>query len=59
MVEFALPRNSKVTKGKTWPRPEGVRDRRAIREFRVYRWNPEDGANPRMDTYFVDRDDFE
>ena len=26
-------------------------------EFRIYRWNPDDGANPRVDTYYVDRDD--
>ena len=54
MVEFALPKNSKITGGKTWPKPAGASE---TREFRVYRWNPEDGANPRMDTYFVDRDD--
>ena len=54
MVQFTLPKNSRVTPGKTWPRPA-----HAIhgREFRVYRWNPDDGKNPRMDTYFVDLDD--
>jgi succinate dehydrogenase / fumarate reductase iron-sulfur subunit len=57
MVEFALPKNSKVTKGKTWPRPEDVRDRRAIREYRVYRWSPDDNENPRIDTYYVDTND--
>jgi succinate dehydrogenase / fumarate reductase, iron-sulfur subunit len=57
MVEFALPKNSKVTKGKTWPRPEDVRDRRAIREYRVYRWSPDDDENPRIDTYYVDTND--
>jgi len=53
MVEFALPKNSRVTTGKTWPRPDG----KNLQEFRIYRWNPDDGANPRVDTYFVDRDD--
>jgi succinate dehydrogenase / fumarate reductase, iron-sulfur subunit len=57
MVEFTLPNNSKVTKGKTWPGPQDVRDRRALREFRIYRWNPEDGKNPRIDTYYVDTGD--
>ena len=54
MVQLTLPKNSRVTPGKTWPRPA-----HAIygREFRVYRWNPDDGKNPRMDTYFVDLDD--
>ncbi len=26
-------------------------------EFRIYRWNPDDDANPHIDTYYVDRDD--
>ena len=26
-------------------------------EFRIYRWNPDDGQNPSVDTYYVDRDD--
>ncbi len=26
-------------------------------EVRVYRWDPEDGQNPRVDTYYVDRGD--
>ncbi len=43
MVEFALPKNSKITGGKTWPKPAGATD---VREFRVYRWNPDDGKNP-------------
>lgn len=54
MVEFALPRNSRPVPGKTWPKPVGAMN---IREFRVYRWNPEDGENPRIDTYFVNLDD--
>jgi succinate dehydrogenase / fumarate reductase, iron-sulfur subunit len=28
-----------------------------LREFRIYRWNPDDGGNPRIDTYFVDAED--
>jgi succinate dehydrogenase / fumarate reductase iron-sulfur subunit len=54
MVQFTLPRNSKVTEGKTWPYPQEARD---LREFRIYRWNPDDGRNPRLDTYYVDSDD--
>ncbi|MDX1580319.1 MAG: succinate dehydrogenase iron-sulfur subunit, partial [Alphaproteobacteria bacterium] len=51
MVEFALPRNSKIKKGKNFKAPEGAGK---IKTFKVYRWNPEDGENPRMDTYEVD-----
>src|SRR6185312_12345259 len=54
MVELTLPRNSKVVPGKTWNKPAS---KRGWKEFRVYRWNPDDGQNPRMDTYWVDLDD--
>src|SRR5438874_13237364 len=54
MVEFALPKNSKITGGKTWPKPAGATE---TREFKVYRWNPDDGKNPGIDTYFVDTQD--
>ena len=51
MVELTLPKNSKVTEGKTWPKPANAK---RPREYRIYRWNPEDGANPRVDTYTID-----
>jgi succinate dehydrogenase / fumarate reductase, iron-sulfur subunit len=54
MVQFALPANSRVGTGKTWPKHG---DSKSQTEFRVYRWNPDDNQNPRMDTYFVDRSD--
>jgi succinate dehydrogenase / fumarate reductase iron-sulfur subunit len=53
MVQLRLPKNSRMSVGRTWPRPEGATN---LRTFRVYRWDPEDGANPRVDTYFVDLD---
>jgi succinate dehydrogenase / fumarate reductase iron-sulfur subunit len=54
MVEFTLPKNSKITQGKTWPSKPGAKRET---EVRVYRWDPEDGQNPRVDTYYVDRGD--
>jgi succinate dehydrogenase / fumarate reductase iron-sulfur subunit len=51
MVQLTLPRNSKVGVGKTWNKPAA---RRGWKEFRIYRWNPEDGRNPRLDTYWVE-----
>jgi succinate dehydrogenase / fumarate reductase iron-sulfur subunit len=54
MAKFALPKNSQMTEGKTWPKPENAA---RLTPFRVYRWNPDDSANPRIDTYYVDRDD--
>ena len=54
MVEFTLPKNSKITKGQTWPHaPKAAHES----EFHIYRWSPDDGANPRIDTYYVDRGD--
>src|SRR3990172_6684311 len=54
MVAFTLPKNSKVKEGKVWDRPQGAT---RLREYRVYRWSPDDGANPHVDTYYVDLDD--
>ena len=53
MAEFTLPKNSKVTEGKHWPRPMSAGK---TTEFRIYRWSPDDDANPRVDTYHVDRE---
>ena len=54
MVELALPKNSQVKPGKTWPKPAHAK---ALKEFRIYRWDPDTGDNPRLDTYFIDRED--
>ncbi|MEX6723298.1 succinate dehydrogenase iron-sulfur subunit [Parapedomonas caeni] len=51
MAEFALPANSKVGKGRVFKAPAGAKQ---VRTFQIYRWNPDDGANPRMDSYEVD-----
>lgn len=53
MVEFALPANSKIGKGQNHKAPSGTK---RVKTFSVYRWNPDDGQNPRMDTYEVDLD---
>ncbi|HMF07215.1 MAG TPA: 2Fe-2S iron-sulfur cluster-binding protein, partial [Methylocella sp.] len=54
MVQFTLPQNSRVQTGKTWPRQGEPKN---LVEFKIYRWNPDDNQNPRLDTYFVDRTD--
>jgi succinate dehydrogenase / fumarate reductase iron-sulfur subunit len=53
MVELTLPQNSRIGRGKTWEAPA---DASNVKSFRIYRWNPEDGQNPRIDTYKVDLD---
>jgi len=53
MAEFSLPANSKVQTGKHWPAAEGV-TRKKI--FKIYRYDPDSGENPHLDTYEVDLD---
>ncbi len=53
MVEFTLPANSKIGKGQTHQAAAGSAN---SKNFRVYRWNPDDGKNPVVDTYEIDLD---
>ena len=53
MVEFTLPKPSRVKKGKLWKAPKGAKNTRRIH---VYRWNEDDGGNPKMDIFEVDMD---
>ena len=53
MVEFTLPANSKVGKGQTHGADA---DATRVRRFRVYRYDPDSGENPRLDTFDVDVD---
>ena len=52
MAEFALPANSKIGVGETY-KAAGAKN---IKTFKVYRWTPDDGQKPRIDTYEVDMD---
>jgi len=53
MVEFNLPANSKVGAGKTVKAPEGAS---RIKKFKIYRYDPDSGGNPVLDTFEVDLD---
>jgi len=53
MAEFTLPKNSVVQKGKTYPAPTGATN---IQVVEIYRWDPDSGENPRIDTYNLDLD---
>ena len=53
MVQLRLPANSKIRTGKSWPQSD---DATRTKTFKVYRWNPDDGQNPRIDTYEVGLD---
>ncbi|MEZ5774729.1 MAG: succinate dehydrogenase iron-sulfur subunit [Hyphomicrobiaceae bacterium] len=52
MAQLTLPRNSTIRDGRSWNAPTG-----RSRAFRIYRYDPDTGANPRVDTYHVDLDD--
>ena len=51
MAEFRLPLNSRPVKGVTHAAPPGAR---ALRTLRIYRFNPDSGANPRVDSFQLD-----
>ena len=53
MAKFTLPKNSQIVQGKTWPKGEG----KSLKAFKIYRWDPETGENPRLDTYYIDTED--
>ena len=48
MAEFRLPANSRIVKGVTHRAAAGARE---VRTFRIYRFNPDSGENPRLDTF--------
>ena len=51
MAQFVLPKNSRITAGRHHPAPAGAGK---TRTFKIYRYDPETGENPRWDTYDVD-----
>lgn len=55
MAEFTLPKNSKIGKGKTI---DVANSATRTKTFNVYRWEPDSGENPSMDTFILDLDKF-
>ena len=54
MAEFTLPPNSRVQPGKTHAKPAAAK---RARNFRIYRFDPDSGENPRLDVYTLDMAD--
>ena len=52
MAKFTLPKNSKISKGK-----EHNSSSSSTKAFKIYRYDPDDEKNPRVDTYHVDLND--
>ena len=48
MVQFHLPKNSKVEKGKTHNKSDG-------KKFNIYRFDPEKNENPKIDTFYIEK----
>jgi succinate dehydrogenase / fumarate reductase iron-sulfur subunit len=53
MATFTLPKNSKIQPGKTFKAEPGAKN---VKAFKIYRWDPDSGDNPRTDTYEIDLD---
>jgi len=59
LKRFPVPRNfevepaSQIKRGRAWPAPAGAT---RVKEFEIYRYDPESGDNPRVDTFLVDLD---
>jgi succinate dehydrogenase / fumarate reductase iron-sulfur subunit len=51
MAQFRLPANSRIRAGITHRAPAGARK---VRKFRIYRFDPSSGENPRVDTFELD-----
>jgi len=51
MAQFTLPKNSKVQEGRQVDAAGGAAK---ARTFRIYRWDPDMGENPRIDSYVID-----
>jgi succinate dehydrogenase / fumarate reductase iron-sulfur subunit len=51
MVQLTLPKNSTIGAGRVFKDESGATK---LKRFRIYRWNPDDGKNPQIDTYEVD-----
>jgi succinate dehydrogenase / fumarate reductase iron-sulfur subunit len=51
MAELTLPQNSKIKKGQHHEAPKGAK---TVRRFKIYRYDPDTGENPRWDTYDLD-----
>ena len=54
MAEFTLPANSKVKIGNTHKAPDSAK---RVRAFKIYRYDPDKGDNPRLDTFEIDLDE--
>ena len=55
MVEIRLPRNSRITHKGAHHKCDSTNGK--VKQFKIYRWNPDMKENPHMDTFEIDTDD--
>ena len=53
MATFTLPKNSKITGKSRVHKAEGAA---RVKKFKIYRYDPDTGDNPRYDTFEIDLD---
>ncbi len=53
MATFTLPKNSTIGTGQTYKAEPGAKN---VKSFKIYRFDPDTGENPRYDTYEIDLD---
>jgi len=53
MVKLTLPKNSTISKGNYYKNNNSGKN---IKKFNIYRWNPDNKENPRIDTYEINLD---
>jgi succinate dehydrogenase / fumarate reductase iron-sulfur subunit len=53
MAELTLPRESRPKPGKSFKAPSGAK---RVKTFKIYRWDPDKGGNPTIDSYEIDLD---
>src|SRR3546814_12330091 len=54
MAKFTLPKNSVIRKGKEH---KASGDASRVKRFKIYRYDPDTGENPRYDVFEIDLDD--
>ena len=53
MLQLRLPKNSRIQTGRAYPPVNGATNTKTLH---IYRYDPDTGENPRMDSYVVDLD---
>lgn len=52
--KLGTSRESRIERGRVWPAPAGAK---RVKSFEVYRYEPDSGSNPRVDTFAVNLDE--